>query len=69
MYREREIDRYMSVKRNYCSLWIPFGDHPLRLERCREDEHGPCARMKAAVRFEVDCPICLRVCDYTVKKR
>ena len=26
-------------------LWIPFGDHPLKLERCREDQHGPCARM------------------------
>ena len=25
--------------------WISFGDHPLKLERCREDQHGPCARM------------------------
>ena len=25
--------------------WIPFGDHPLKLERRREDKHGPCARM------------------------
>ena len=25
--------------------WIPFGDHPLKLERYREDWHGPCARM------------------------
>ena len=24
---------------------IPFGDHPLTLERYREDLHGPCARM------------------------
>jgi len=24
---------------------IPFGDHPLTLERCREDYRGPCARM------------------------
>ena len=24
---------------------IPFGDHPLKSERCREDLHGPCARM------------------------
>ena len=24
---------------------IPFGDHPLKLERYREDYHGPCARM------------------------
>ena len=24
---------------------IPFGDHPLTLERYREDWHGPCARM------------------------
>ena len=24
---------------------IPFGDHPLKLERYREDSHGPCARM------------------------
>ena len=24
---------------------IPFGDHPFKLERCREDEHGPCARL------------------------
>ena len=26
-------------------VWIPFGDHPLKLERYREDQHGPCARM------------------------
>ena len=24
---------------------VPFGDHPLKLERRREDSHGPCARM------------------------
>ena len=24
---------------------IPFGDHPIKLERYREDLHGPCARM------------------------
>ena len=24
---------------------IPFGDHSFKLERCREDQHGPCARM------------------------
>ena len=26
-------------------IWIPFGDHPSKLERYREDEHDPCARM------------------------
>ena len=26
-------------------IWIPLEDHPLKLERYREDEHGPCARM------------------------
>ena len=29
--------------------WIPFGDHPLKLERYREDQHGPCARMDAQI--------------------
>ena len=24
---------------------VSFGDHPLKLERYREDSHGPCARM------------------------
>ena len=23
------------------SSWIPFGDHPLKSERCGEDQHGP----------------------------
>ena len=32
-------------KQNKRRSWIPFGDHPLKLERCREDKHGPCARM------------------------
>ena len=27
---------------------IPFEDHPLNLERYREDLHGPCARMRHA---------------------
>ena len=26
-------------------VWIPFGDHPLKLERYREDYHGQCARV------------------------
>jgi len=30
--------------------WIPFGDHPLKSERCREDLHGPCARTTRASR-------------------
>ena len=29
-------------------LGIPFGDHPLELERYREDQYGPCARMTRA---------------------
>ena len=28
-----------------CGNWIPFGDHPLKLGRRREDLHDICARM------------------------
>ena len=34
------------------STRIPFGDHPFKLERRREDQHGPCARMTRAIREE-----------------
>ena len=30
--------------------WMPFGDHRLKLERHREDQHGPCARMTRTTR-------------------
>jgi hypothetical protein len=30
--------------------WIPFGDYPLQVERYREDQHGPCAKMTRADR-------------------
>ena len=38
--------------------WIPFGDHPLKLERHREDQHGPCARMTRTNReeYRIFCP-------------
>ena len=31
----------------FICFWIPFGDQPLKLERCREYYHGACARMTA----------------------
>ena len=34
------------------STWIPFGDHPLTLERYREYQHVPCARMTRTTREE-----------------
>ena len=40
---------------------IPFGDHPLKLERYREYEPGPCARMTRTNR-EVQTCFMLRAC-------
>ena len=28
----------------------PFGDHPFKFERCKEDQHGPWARMTRTTR-------------------
>ena len=41
----RAISTECEFMRRLQAGWIPFGDHPLKLERCREDQHGPCARM------------------------
>ena len=30
------IDKF-HITRTFINLWIPFGDHPLKLERYRED--------------------------------
>ena len=38
------IIRYIYIM-TMVTRWIPFGDHPLNMERCREYEYGPCSRM------------------------
>ena len=42
---------------------IPFGDHLLKLERYREDYHGPCTRMTGTHR-EVHNIVSMCVCIY-----
>ena len=36
---------FMAMAMAMASLRIPVGDHPLNLERHREDEHDACADM------------------------
>ena len=47
---------------------IPFGDHPLKLERYREDLHGPCARMTRTNREEytifISCSVELKFSEH-----
>ena len=39
----------------HASFRIPFGDHPLKLERSREDSRGPCARTQHKSRNVSNC--------------